>query len=217
MPVNTQALGLVKLHLRLVNCFPSMETKISTLIAAEMPLTDEEKVVLDRLIPVRKFEKGTILLREGQVSRECYFTIQGCVRSYQILEGEERTTAFLVEGEPVASLVSYLNNSPANHYFECVEDSLLAVLGYEQEQELYQKYPKFEALCRNSIEQEFGKQQLVLQNYLTKNPEERYRMLLETRPELLQRVPQYHLASFLGVQPESLSRIKKRIARKDRA
>lgn len=191
-----------------------MELKISKWIHEEMPLTEDEAMTVDRLIPIKEFKKGHLLLEEGQICKSCFFIIDGCVRSFQLKNGEERTTQFFVEGEPVASLLSYLNKTPANHYFECVEDTTLAVLSYHQEQELYSLYPKFEALCRNSIEQEFGKQQEILQNFLTKNPEERYLMLQETRPDLLQRVPQYHLATFLGVQPESLSRIRKRLAQK---
>jgi CRP-like cAMP-binding protein len=194
-----------------------MELKISDLIAKEMFLTPEEIEAVDTLIPIKEFKKGRLLLEEGSIAKECYFNIKGCVRSYQILNGEEKTTQFFIEGDPIASLLSYLNKTPANHYFECIEDCTLAVLSFDNEQRLYKQYPKFEALCRNSIEQEFGKQQEVLQNYLTRNPEERYLMLQETRPELLQRVPQYHLATFLGVQPESLSRIRKRIAQKKKS
>lgn len=194
-----------------------MELKISDLIAKEMFLTPEEIEAVDTLIPIKEFKKGRLLLEEGSIAKECYFNIKGCVRSYQILNGEEKTTQFFIEGDPIASLLSYLNKTPANHYFECIEDCTLAVLSFDNEQKLYKKHPKFEALCRNSIEQEFGKQQEVLQNYLTRNPEERYLMLQETRPELLQRVPQYHLATFLGVQPESLSRIRKRIAQKNKS
>lgn len=191
--------------------------KISELIAQEIPLTAEEAEIADKLIPVVEFKKGHILLEEGKVAKDCYFTIKGCVRSYQIIDGVERTTQFYVEGEPIASLSSYLNKTPASHYIACVEDSVLAVLNFDKEQVLYEQLPKLETLCRVGIEQEYGKQQEILQNYVTKNPEERYLMLLETRPELLNRVPQYHLASFLGVQPESLSRIRKRIAHKEKA
>ncbi|GAP43128.1 protein containing cAMP-binding domain of CRP [Lentimicrobium saccharophilum] len=194
-----------------------MELKISDLIAKEMFLTPEEIEAVDTLIPIKEFKKGRLLLEEGSIAKECYFNIKGCVRSYQILNGEEKTTQFFIEGDSIASLLSYLNKTPANHYFECIEDYTLAVLSFDNEQKLYKQHPKFEALCRNSIEQEFGKQQEVLQNYLTRNPEERYLMLQETRPELLQRVPQYHLATFLGVQPESLSRIRKRIAQKNKS
>ncbi len=194
-----------------------MELKISNFIANEMSLSPEEIEAVDTLIPIKEFKKGQLLLKEGSIAKECFFNIKGCVRSYQILNGEERTTQFFVEGEPIASLLSYLNKTPANHFFECIEDSTLAVLSFDNERKLYKQHPKFETLCRNSIEQEFGKQQEILQNYLTKNPEERYLMLQETRPELLQRVPQYHLATFLGVQPESLSRIRKRIALRNKS
>ncbi len=194
-----------------------MEIRVSDMMAEEIQLSDAERVTVDQLIPIKKYNKGQVLLQAGEVAKACYFNIKGCVRSYQIKDGEERTTQFYVEGEPIASLLSYLNKTPATHYLECVEESTLAVLYYENEQELYSIHPKFESLCRTSIEQEFGKQQEILQNYLTKNPEERYLMLQETRPDLLHRVPQYHLATFLGVQPESLSRIRKRIALKSRS
>ncbi len=192
-----------------------MEYKISQMVQQEISLGPEEMDLVDELIPVKAFKAGTVLLEEGKVARDCYFTIEGCIRSYQVVKGDERTTDFFVEGEPVASLASYLAQTPANHYLACVEDSVLAVLNYDKEKELYRRIPAMESLCRVSIEKEFAKQQGLLQNYLTKNPEERYKMLQQTRPELLQRVPQYHLASFLGVQPESLSRIRKRIAKRE--
>jgi CRP-like cAMP-binding protein len=191
-----------------------MENEIVTLISRYLSLTDEEALAFAECIPIRAFKKGDILLREGQVSRDSYFVIEGCVRKYYIIDGDERTTEFYVEDESVASLQSYQNKTPANHYFECVEDCRLAVLNYEKEQELFKRVPKYEALCRMSMENDFGEQQEALAKFITSSPEERYKNLLETRPDLLQRVPQYHLASYLGVKPESLSRIRKRIANK---
>ena len=85
----------------------------------------------------------------------------------------------------------------------------MAVLNYDKEQELFKRVPKYEALCRMSMEGDFGEQQEALAKFITSSPEQRYKTLLETRPDLLQRVPQYHLASYLGVKPESLSRIRK--------
>jgi CRP-like cAMP-binding protein len=193
-----------------------MDLRISEMIAPHMPLSQEEAGLVDECIPIKEFKAGEVLLKEGQIARYCYFVIQGCVRSYHIVNGEERTTGFYVEEESIAPLASYLGQVPAHHFLACVEDSVLAVLHYDRERELYQKLPKMESLCRTSIEEEYGKQQALLQDYLTKNPEERYLMLQKNRPELLQRIPQYHLATFLGVQPESLSRIRKRIARKGR-
>lgn len=191
-----------------------MENEILDLVSRFMSLNEEEARALVDCIPVRTYPKGTLLLREGQIATECYFTIRGCVRLYYLMDGEERTTAFFTEEESIASLSSYRNKTPANHYLACVEDCRLAVLRYDKEQELYRRFPRFESMCRLSMEDEFGKQQDMLARFITQTPEERYLHLLDTRPELLARVPQYHLASYLGVKPESLSRIRKRIARK---
>ncbi|WP_417237113.1 Crp/Fnr family transcriptional regulator [Bizionia paragorgiae] len=191
-----------------------MENEIVRLISRYLELTNEEALAFAECIPIKSFKKGDILLREGQVCRDSYFVIEGCVRKYYIIDGDERTTAFYVEDESIASLQSYTNKTPANHYFECVEDCRLAVLNYEKEQELFKRVPKYEALCRMSMEDDFGEQQEALAKFITSSPEERYKNLLETRPDLIQRVPQYHLASYLGVKPESLSRIRKRIAKK---
>ncbi len=76
---------------------------------------------------------------------------------------------------------------------------------------MFQVFPHFESICRVAVEDELGKNQEKLASYIIKSPEERYLELLETRPDLLDRVPQYQLASYLGIKPESLSRIRKRI------
>lgn len=191
-----------------------MENEIVKLISRYLELTNEDASAFAECIPIKTFKKGDLLLREGQVSRDSYFVIEGCVRKYYIIDGEERTTEFYVEDESIASLQSYQNKTPANHYFECVEDCRLAVLNYEKEQELFKRVPKYEALCRMSMESDFGEQQEALAKFITSSPEERYKNLLETRSDLLQRVPQYHLASYLGVKPESLSRIRKRLTKK---
>lgn len=191
-----------------------MENEIVQLISRYLELTNEEAAAFAECIPIKTFKKGEILLREGQISRESYFVIQGCLRKYYIMSGEEKTTEFYVEDESVASLQSYKNKTPANHYFECVEESKLAVLSYDKEQELFKLVPKYETLCRMSMEDNFGEQQEALAKFIMSSPEERYTNLIDTRPDLLQRIPQYHLASYLGVKPESLSRIRKRIAKK---
>ena len=191
-----------------------MENEIVQLISRFIQLNPEEANAFAECIPIKTFKKGDLLLSEGQISRDSYFVIAGCVRKYYIINGEERTTEFYIEDESIASLQSYTNKTPANHYFECVEDGRLAVLNYEKEQELFKRVPKYEALCRMSMENDFGEQQEALAKFITSSPEERYKNLLETRPDLLQRVPQYYLASYLGVQPESLSRIRKRIHQK---
>lgn len=83
----------------------------------------------------------------------------------------------------------------------------------KQAQTLFNQYPRLESIARKVLENAFAEYQQTINNYLTDTPEQRYVRLSETRPNLIQRVPQYHLASFIGVRPESLSRIRKRIMR----
>ena len=189
--------------------------KVSELISKNIELTAEEYDTMDELIPIKQFKKGIVLLKEGQISKESYFVIEGLVRKYYVINGDDRTTDFYSEHDSVASIQSYMNKTPAKHYFECLEDCKLAVLSYENEQELFKKVPKYETLCRMSMETDFGAQQETLAKFMISSPEERYISLLATRPELLQRVPQYYLASYLGIKPESLSRIRKRIQYRD--
>lgn len=190
-----------------------MKSEIVQLLEGAIALNEEQANAVTECIPIKTFEKGHILLREGQVSNESYFNIKGLVRKYYLVDGEERTTEFYVEKDAISSLQSYNLNVPANHYLECIEDCRLAVLSREKEQELFKRVPNFESLCRVSVEEELGAYQDKLAQFMISSPEKRYLDLMENRPDLLQRVPQYHLASYLGVKPESLSRIRKRIAK----
>lgn len=187
------------------------------LLASQVPgaadhLSPEEARDLDELVPIRHFKKGTVLLKAGQVATESYYCIKGCVQQYYDVDGNERTTAFYTEGQSIASLKSFVNQVPADHYLACVEDCTLAVWGYAAEKELFRRHPRMESPCRFTVENDFGDAQQALASFITKTPEQRYLDLMSARPELLQRVPQYLLASYLGVTPESLSRIRKRIA-----
>lgn len=190
-----------------------MKSEIVQLLEGAIALNEEQANAVTECIPIKTFEKGHVLLREGQVSNESYFNIKGLARKYYLVDGEERTTEFYVEKDAISSLQSYNLKVPANHYLECIEDCKLAVLSREKEQELFKRVPGFESLCRVSVEEELGAYQDKLAQFMISSPEKRYLDLMENRPDLLQRVPQYHLASYLGVKPESLSRIRKRIAK----
>jgi CRP-like cAMP-binding protein len=189
--------------------------KISELMSQNIALSAEECEAVDQYIPIKTFKKGTLLLKADQIANDSYFTIKGCVRLYYVVDGEDKTTHFFTEGDAIASMNSYINRVPANHYLECVEDCTLAVLNYEKEKILYKLFPRLESICRVSMEDDLGKHQEMLASHITKSPEQRYLRLLNERADLLQRVPQYHLASYLGVKPESLSRIRKRIQSRD--
>jgi CRP-like cAMP-binding protein len=189
-----------------------LKSEILQLLEGALKLNEEEAKAVTECIPIKTYKKGHILLREGQVSNESYFNIQGLARKYYLVDGEEKTTEFYIEKDTISSLQSYNLKIPSNHYLECIEDCRLAILSRDKEQELFERVAGFESICRVSVEEELGAQQDKLAQFMISSPEKRYLDLLENRPDLLQRVPQYHLASYLGVKPESLSRIRKRIA-----
>lgn len=179
-----------------------------------MPLSDEEKEAITASMVVKNFRKGTVLLEEGKISTECYFVMEGCVRQYYIVDGEEVTNNFYTEEQFVVSFTSFSQKIPANHYFACCEDCTLVVANEQKELDLYERFPKFETISRIVVNKNFGEQQEAMASYITDTPEQRYLKLLKSRPDLFQRIPQFQIASYIGVKPESLSRIRKRIYQK---
>lgn len=177
-----------------------------------MVLTEEEKQAIDDLDIFRTHQKNTILLEEGQRSLDGYFVIKGCLRTYYIKEGEEKTTGFYTEMESL-SPQCIINNSPSAYYISCLEDSIVTVANPEMEAMIFAKFPRFETLCRVLSEELLAKSQASFDDFKTSSPEERYLDLLEKRPDLVQRIPQYQLASYLGMTPQSLSRIRSRLAK----
>ena len=176
-------------------------------------LNEEEKRAIEESFPIKTFEKGTVLLREGQVATDSYYVIEGCIREYELLDGEERTTAFYTENQAAANFNSIGNQTPSRRIFVCMEPTTLAILNNEKEEQLYKQIPRFETFCRTGMEQMLGAEIENMANFAALKPEQRYQQVLDERPDLLNRVPQYHLASYLGIKPETLSRIRKRIVK----
>lgn len=175
------------------------------------PLTAEEAQGIEASMRVETFRKGTQLLKEGQTSIDTYFILKGCIREYLIVDGEEKTTNFFTEEQWVISLNNFGPQATSSHYLSCVEDTSVCAGNEKEAQEMFKRFPRFETISRAVMEDYFASQKKLMTSYLTDSPEQRYLNLLKTRPDLFQRIPQYQLASYIGVKPESLSRIRKRI------
>ncbi len=173
---------------------------------------DSLSTILENNI-IRKFRKNKILLSEGQISKECYFVLKGCLRSYYILNGEEKTTEFFVEKDPVTP-VSYTVGRPSKYYISCLENTIVAVGDKLRTNSLLKKHPEINSLFININEEQLASNRENLDSYINLSPEDRYKKLVDERSDLIQRVPQYHLASYLGIKPQSLSRIKSRMSKK---
>lgn len=176
-------------------------------------LTEEEKNVILSLDIFHAVKKGTILLKEGQKSKNSYFVLKGCIRTYYVLDNEEKSTAFYTEMEALTP-PCVITKTPSEYYISCTEDTLLTVSSSDMEAEINSKFPKFDIMCRILSEELLAKQRIDFDEFKTSSPEQRYLNLLQKRPDLIQRVPQYQLASYLGIKPESLSRLRARITEK---
>ena len=190
----------------------AVEQKILNYLEKYVTLTEEEKSEIIQALPYKTFEKGSHLLRQGAVSKECFFNVQGLVRQYEIIDGEEKTTDFYTEGDAIVAFDSAAKNLPCTFSWVCEEETTLVIGRLDKIDEVYAQHPKLEKMSALFINQEFGKYQNLNSMLITLSPEKRYLHMLETQPDLIHRVPQYHLASFLGIKPETLSRIRKRIS-----
>lgn len=182
-------------------------------ISKYISLTEEEKNAILSLDIFRSVKKGTILLKEGQKTKDSYFVLKGCIRTYYIVDSEEKTTAFYTEMEAFTP-PCVISKTPSEYYINCIEDTILTVSNSDMEIEVNRKFPKFEIMCRILSEELLAKQRIDFDEFKTSSPEQRYLNLLEKRPDLIQRVPQYQLASYLGIKPQSLSRLRGRILEK---
>lgn len=192
-----------------------MQDILFDFISKYVSLTEEEKNAILSVDIFRTVKKGTILLAEGQKSKESYFVLKGCIRTYYVLDGEEKTTAFYTEMEAFTP-PCVINKTPSEYNISCTEDTILTVSNSDMELEINSKFPKFETICRVLSEELLAKQRIDFDEFKTSSPEQRYLNLLQSRPDLIQRVPQHQLASYLGIKPQSLSRLRSRIIEKKR-
>jgi CRP-like cAMP-binding protein len=190
-----------------------MQDILFDFISKYISLTEDEKNAIFSLDIFRSEKKGTVLLKEEQKSQESYFVLKGCIRVYYIINGEEKTTAFYTEMEALTP-PCVVSKTPSEYYISCIEDSILLVSNSDMEDEINSKFPKFETMCRMFSAELLAKQQINFDEFKTSSPEQRYLNLLRKRPDLIQRVPQHQLASYLGIKPQSLSRLRARILEK---
>lgn len=190
-----------------------MQDILFNFLSKYITISEAEKDAILSLNIFRSEKKGTILLEEGQYSRNGYFVLKGCLRTYYVVDGEEKTTAFYTELEGLTPHC-VVNKKPSEYYISCVENSIITVTNPDMEAQIFEQFPKFESLCRILSEELLVKQQIDFDAFKTRSPEQRYLNLLEKRPDLVQRVPQHQLASYLGITPPSLSRMRARIFQK---
>lgn len=187
-----------------------MSNPIVDFLSKYIDLTEEEIGIVSNQDMIRSCKKGTILLSAGTTAKECYFILQGCVMSYYMVDGEVKVTEFFTESQPITP-VSYTTKQTSEYYLKCLEDCIISIGTPESSTELLRKLPRLAAMGSSIMEDQLANQRMKYDELIKLSPEKRYLNLQKTSPDLLNRVPQYLIASYLGIKPESLSRIRKRL------
>lgn len=179
-------------------------------------LTEDELQYLSSIVKVTKVKKRQFIVQPDFVCKYRTYVVSGTFRAYLIgNEGQEHTIAFAVDDWWISDYNSYIFQQPATLFVEALEDSIIIQLDYNAEQLLKESHSKFEKFFRIITERSFAFLQKRMLSALSKTAEERYEEFIEKYPIILNRVPQYALASYLGMSTEFLSKIRnKRVSSK---
>jgi len=162
------------------------------------------------LFAEKKIEARTVLLREGEISDHAFYVRQGCLREWFNKDGKEITFQFFFEGQTVASIDSFMNAEPSLYNIESIEPATVVSISRESFEKIYLTFPEFRDEFQKLIYRRFRNYANLFVSRIRDTPRERYEDLIRNHPEIIQRVPQYYIASYLGITPISLSRIRNR-------
>lgn len=165
-------------------------------------------------LTIKFYKKGELIIKPGMVCHHVSYVNKGLLRSYYLVDGKEIITSFFPEECYFSDYESFLSRKAAVMYSEAIEDSEVVDLNYEDLQSLYNEYPECERVGRLIAEELFVHLSNRNSSFMLDTPEQRYQRFLEECGPIAQRIPQYMIASYLGITPEALSRIRGRISRK---
>jgi len=179
------------------------------------PMSESLREEVRSMATIETYSAGALILKEGQVCGKACMVVKGLVRSYYINEGKDITSRFMEEGSIITSWISYYTQKPGNEFIEAVEDTDLACIGYDAIQKLYAAFPESNMIGRKQTEYAFYFSEQRTQMLRKHTAEEKYKFFLDNHPTLLQRVPLKHIATYLGMNEETLSRVRTRFHKKN--
>jgi CRP-like cAMP-binding protein len=173
-------------------------------------LNSEEWHLLQDIISRKKVKAKEQLVVPGQIPRYMYFVETGLLRVFHLNEGKEINTYFACDGQFISTFASFITQTPSNEYMESIEEGLVYEISHEKLNQLYLQYPKFEKFGRYYAEQSYLCVINRTVDMLNKKSKERYEDFIQNHEKkIVQRTPLKHIASYIGIEPESLSRIRK--------
>lgn len=187
---------------------------IKDLLTTHLNISEQEWATFQRYLVYKEFNAKSLVVREEMVAQHIYFIDSGLMRSYYLEDGKEINTYFACDGALMTVFSSFLRQQPSLECLEAVENCTTYSLSYEALYQLYEQFPSFERFGRILAEQNYLcilDRTMLMQ---TKTAKQRYLDFIETsHPKIIQGIPLYQIASFLGIAPESLSRIRREIVR----
>jgi CRP-like cAMP-binding protein len=178
-------------------------------------VNDEEIEIIHRLFVEEHFKKNAVLLCEGEVCRKLFFIAKGIVRFSKLTDGEDRTYVFRGEGTFCHDLESFLQKVPSKSAITAIEPTTVLSITYENLQIFYNELRYGDRFGRLAIEQVFVQVVNLLTTLNSESPEQRYLRFVMYHKHFIQRIPQYFIASHIGVTPQALCRIKKKLLGKN--
>ncbi|MFL5808235.1 MAG: Crp/Fnr family transcriptional regulator [Flavisolibacter sp.] len=176
-------------------------------------LTDEMRERLTTITSIKEYPKKHLLLQEGQVAHYAYFVVKGLARAYYITDGKEITTRFMNEDFIITSWISFYTRQPGYEFIETLEDCVLAAMHYRDLQKIYSDIVEFNIVGRKLAEHFFFLSEQRTQMLRKHTADEKYTGFLHQHPDLLQRIPLKYIATYLGMNEETLSRVRSKAAK----
>jgi CRP-like cAMP-binding protein len=174
-------------------------------------ITDDDWNLFKPGLRHKKIQKGKYFVEEGKTYKEIAFVISGLFRAYYVIDGEEINCDFYFEGQWPKAYHSFLTQTPSRMWIQALEDAEVFLIGYDHLQNLFTKNKNWERFGRIATENAFVASQARNEMLLLDKPQMRYLNLYQSHPRIFERVPLYHIASYLGIKQPSLSRIRKRL------
>ncbi|WP_194975890.1 Crp/Fnr family transcriptional regulator [Aquiflexum lacus] len=188
----------------------------SDLFMEQFPLLSlEAKKFTRSILTLRKYDKKEYLFKSGGIQKEVCYVCQGLLRKYYINEkGNEIITGFISEKGYATDYPSFSRQKPSKYHIECLEPSIILFMPYDKLQEAYRTYKDSEMYGRLTAEMVLTRETDRVESFLFENAEERYLKFISANKDLMNRISLSHLASYLGIERQSLTRIRSKLAKK---